>query len=123
MAKILIVDDEKLVRNALRRVILLNSKHEIFEAENGQEGLDVFVREGGVDLILSDLRMTQMDGIEMVTRIRAMGHQVPILMMSAETSTLWDEAQAFLAEGVIQGLLQKPWRMAVAIDAIKKLIG
>ena len=68
MARILIVDDEVLVRNTLRR-ILERDGHEVVEAENGESGLESF-RSQPSDLVIVDLFMPVMDGLEMLSELR-----------------------------------------------------
>ncbi|HAM52054.1 MAG TPA: fused response regulator/phosphatase, partial [Nitrospiraceae bacterium] len=63
-AKVLIVDDEELIRLNLR-MLLEDLGYSVIEAANGREGLDAFDREVP-DLILADLRMPVMDGLSMI---------------------------------------------------------
>jgi len=80
MPKILIVDDEQLLRKRLKDLLELES-YEIFLAESGQQGLEVFAKEKP-DVIISDVRMPGMDGIEMLEKIKAQGDDVEIIMLT-----------------------------------------
>jgi DNA-binding response OmpR family regulator len=67
MAKILIIEDEKALNEAYQ-IVLKKAKYKVLAAYNGQEGLDVFKSERP-DLVLLDLRMPQMDGVEFLKRL------------------------------------------------------
>ena len=67
MARILVIDDEKSIRNTLRE-ILEYEKFEVDDAEDGIKGLEL-VNEIKYDVILCDIKMPQMDGIEVLDKI------------------------------------------------------
>jgi two-component system, OmpR family, response regulator MprA len=85
MNKILVVDDERPIRESLRAV-LENEGYAVVVAANGVEALELLPRERP-DLILMDVMMPEMDGRETLERIRDGGylHDVRIVMMSAAT--------------------------------------
>jgi two-component system nitrogen regulation response regulator NtrX len=66
MAKILIIDDEASIRNALRG-ILEDEKHEVKEAKNGDEGLNMLSNED-FDVAFCDIKMPKMDGMELLRK-------------------------------------------------------
>ena len=78
--KILVVDDEKLIRDVIREY-LLNEKYEVLEAENGFDALRV-LNSSKVDLIILDVMMPKMDGYECLKEIRKT-LDVPVIMLSA----------------------------------------
>lgn len=67
MAKLLIIDDERGIRNTLRE-ILADEGHEVEVAENGKQGLEM-ARAKAYDLIFSDIKMPEMDGMELLAKI------------------------------------------------------
>lgn len=84
MAKILVVDDDSVIRELLVEVLAEESGHEVIVASNGQVALDQLEQQA-VDAIVCDVNMPVMDGFELVRRVRANSrlHGMPVLMISA----------------------------------------
>lgn len=80
MRRILIVDDEPAIRRALRDVLEFE-KYEVTEASNGTECL-VKLKQGKFDLIVLDIKMPQMDGMDALDRIAILSPEVPVVMIS-----------------------------------------
>jgi two-component system response regulator MprA len=82
--KVLIVDDERAVRDSLQRALELEG-YEIEQAADGREALDRLGPDGHVDAVLLDVLMPGMDGLEVCRTIRRNGNPVPVLMLTART--------------------------------------
>jgi two-component system nitrogen regulation response regulator NtrX len=80
MAKILIIDDERSIRNTLKDILEFE-KHQVSLAENGLKGLEAAQNEM-FDLIFSDIKMPEMDGIELLTQLKEKDIEAPIVMIS-----------------------------------------
>ena len=80
MARILITEDEESLRRFVARALRLDG-HETFEAGDGAEGLER-LDEGSYDLLLSDIRMPVMDGIELAHQASARFPDMKILLMT-----------------------------------------
>jgi DNA-binding NtrC family response regulator len=80
MAKILVIDDEKSIRNTLKD-ILEYEKHEVVLAANGMEGLEQLQNQS-FDAVLLDIKMPEMDGIEVLEKINASYPEVQVVMIS-----------------------------------------
>ena len=80
MAKILIIDDEKSIRNSLRD-ILEYEKYDVEEAEDGAMGLKM-IQQGGFDMVLCDIKMPKMDGLELLEKTQLLDNNLPIVMIS-----------------------------------------
>ncbi len=78
--KILICDDEALIRNVIKEYLLLEN-YEVLEAQNGLEAIDI-VRDNDVDLVVMDIMMPKMDGYQAVREIKKI-KDVPFIMLSA----------------------------------------
>ncbi|MBQ7632004.1 MAG: sigma-54-dependent Fis family transcriptional regulator [Paludibacteraceae bacterium] len=81
MAKLLIIDDERGIRNTLRE-ILADEGHEVDVAENGKQGLEM-ARAKAYDLIFSDIKMPEMDGMEVLKALK--GKPLPTSPQGEET--------------------------------------
>lgn len=82
MFRILVVEDDKELRELFRRVLEKNG-YEALEAADGQEALDVLDHQF-IDLIISDIMMPVMDGYELVRSLRDAGIDTPVLMITAK---------------------------------------
>ena len=80
MAKILVIDDERSIRNTLKDILEFE-KHQVSLAENGKLGLEV-AQNNVFDLIFSDIKMPEMDGIELLVHLKEKEIDVPIIMIS-----------------------------------------
>jgi two-component system nitrogen regulation response regulator NtrX len=80
MAKILIIDDERAIRNTLRE-ILEYEDYEVEDVDNGIDGLEL-IRNNDYDLVLCDIKMSRMDGMEVLTEGLQIKPDLPFIMIS-----------------------------------------
>ncbi|MCL1868075.1 MAG: sigma-54 dependent transcriptional regulator [Paludibacter sp.] len=80
MAHILIIDDEKSIRSTMKDILEFE-KHKVTLVENGLRGIET-LESGGFDLVFSDIKMPEMDGIEFLTKVREMDIETPVVMIS-----------------------------------------
>ena len=117
MLKILIVEDEELIRKG----IVLTVDWEALgctvaaEAANGAEALEA-VAQHGPDLIITDLKMPIMDGIEMLETLRKNGNQTPVIILTAYDA--FDYVRSALRLGAVDYLL-KPFRDGELENAVR----
>jgi two-component system chemotaxis response regulator CheY len=92
----------------------------VFEASNGVEALDV-LREHPVELILSDINMPSMDGLEFLRQMRAqqLAPDVPVVMITTESSQ--DHVREAIATGA-RGYIRKPFTAEQVKDRILPLL-
>lgn len=82
MAKILIIEDEKAIRNVLSNIVIEEDKnHEVDTAENGLDGFEMLTQ-NTYDLVLCDIKMPKMDGMELLEKAIAIQPDLPIVMIS-----------------------------------------
>lgn len=82
MRRILLVDDERIERGGIRMLLgRMPEEFEIVEAANGVEALQKLEHEK-VDFILTDIKMPQMDGMELIQRVRQTDEKIPIAIFS-----------------------------------------
>lgn len=81
----LIIDDEPHIRTFLRRIVMKLGVESFYEAGDGPQAIDTF-RQYRPGLILLDINMPTMDGIEVLRNIRTIDAHVPVIMMTAQAS-------------------------------------
>ncbi|PID68654.1 MAG: response regulator [Flavobacteriia bacterium] len=82
MSKILIIEDEAAIRRVLTKIISEESKsYEVIEAEDGLQGINL-IKEQELDLVLCDIKMPKMDGVEVLEQAKKLKPELPFLMIS-----------------------------------------
>jgi two-component system, OmpR family, response regulator MprA len=116
--KILVVDDERAVREALRRALELQG-YEVDLAEDGEVALERLEANGQPDAIVLDILMPGIDGLEVCRRIRRTGSAVPVLMLTAR------DAVGDRVEGLDAGAddyLVKPFALEELLARVRALL-
>ncbi len=103
MSKILVIDDERAIRNTLKEV-LEYEKHEVDLAEDGPIGIEMF-SSNSYDVVLCDIKMAKMDGIEVLEKITETSTDVPVIMISGHGNI--DTAVDAIKKGAYD-FLEKP---------------
>jgi two-component system response regulator MprA len=80
--RVLVVDDERAVRDSLRRALELEG-YDVELAADGEEALERLAQNGEPDAVVLDILMPKMDGLEVCRRLRREGHRLPVLMLTA----------------------------------------
>ena len=117
--RVLTVDDSRTILAMLHHT-LSNAGFEVLQAEDGKQGLDVLKTET-VDVVITDINMPVMDGIEFIRHVRATGnHQsLPILILTTETSQ--DKRDQGKAAGGT-GWIVKPFDPEKLISVIHRVV-
>ncbi|HWY25256.1 MAG TPA: sigma-54 dependent transcriptional regulator, partial [Nevskia sp.] len=100
--KILIVDDEEKMRRVLE-IMLQRMGHQVGAAQSGEDALEK-LEQASYDLVISDLRMSGIDGAELLARLRAAGNDVPFIIVTAHGSI--ESAVAAMKSGANDYLLR-----------------
>ncbi len=103
MANILVIDDEKSIRSTLKE-ILEYEDHQVHLATNGPEGLELF-KANTYDVVLCDIKMPDMDGIEVLDNIFTLTTEIPVIMISGHGNI--DTAVEAIKKGAFD-FIQKP---------------
>ncbi len=116
---ILIVDDVKMMRAVLRRA-LERGGYGVIEAQNGTDALQK-LEQNHVSLMISDILMPDMDGMELTEQIRSSSpsSKIPILMCTGKADR---DTVLRLAQLEIQGYIVKPVDESVLLDRVRKVL-
>ncbi len=117
MAKILVIDDEKSIRSTLQE-ILEYEKHEVELASSGPEGLEKFAADT-FDIVLCDIKMPEMDGIEVLDRILEKPSDAQIIMISGHGNI--DTAVQTIKKGAYD-FIEKPLDLNRLLITIRNAI-
>jgi hypothetical protein len=121
MATILLVDDEDLLREGVREILEM-SDYTVIEARDGEEALSQFAV-NNVDMVISDVVMPNMDGVDLVSRLRESFPDIPILTISGGSRVV--SARFGLDSALLSGAnasLTKPFTAKQLIEKVKELL-
>jgi two-component system, cell cycle sensor histidine kinase and response regulator CckA len=113
--RVLVIDDEDLVRQHLRRALEMRG-YAVDEARDGLSGVDRHARQPA-DVLLIDMTMPDIDGAEVVRRIRASGSRAAIVLSSGYQA---QAAAERLEPGAYQVFLPKPYGLGELVDALEQ---
>ena len=116
-ATLLVADDDPAVRQSLERT-LAREGYTVVLAPDGQAALDR-LRQGGVDLLLSDLRMPGLTGLELLREVKSAVPDVDVILLTAFGTV--EEAVTAMKEGAVD-FLTKPFQRAQLIRVIRKAL-
>ncbi len=114
MGRILIVDDEKNIRTHLA-TFLEGCGHSVATAENGAQAMTLIAKEPDLDLVLTDFRMAEMNGLELLRRIKQQSPDTMVILMTAFATV--DNAVAAMKAGAYD-YLTKPF----SLDEIEQVV-
>ncbi len=104
MSKVLIVDDERSIRHTLRDILEFE-KYEVDEAADGMECL-VKVKQNPYDVIILDIKMPKMDGMDALDKIQELARETPVVMISGHASI--DTAVEAVKKGAFDFISKPP---------------
>lgn len=118
MSRILIVEDTRLMRDSMVDV-LTELDHQVVTAENGAEAVDMIAAGQVFDLIITDIIMPEMDGIEAIMEVQTMSPETPIIAISGGSARLEKAAGLDTAKrlGAV-AVLEKPFEIDSLLAAI-----
>lgn len=117
-ATLLLIDDDQVVRASLA-AYLEDSGFTVLQAANGLQGLEVFAREQP-DLVICDLRMPQVDGLELIRRINALQVETPVIVVSG--AGVMSDAVEALRLGAADYLIKPLEDLAVLEHSVRRAL-
>jgi len=120
MPKLLVVDDDPEVRAFVSRV-LTGAGHSVREASEGGEALRL-LEASAYDLIISDVYMAEMDGMELLVRIQQRGVRVPVVVISGGGYATRDEVLTMAASCGAVATLEKPFTPRQLREVVERLL-
>jgi two-component system chemotaxis response regulator CheY len=119
MAKtILVIDDSDTVREQVRQT-LLGAGYEVIEASDGLDGLEKIRSSNNLSLVLCDINMPRMNGLEMLSELHHEGATIPIIMLTTEGQPT---AIRRARENGAKGWIVKPFKAELLVAAIVKIL-
>lgn len=118
MVRILVADDHAVVRHGLRQLLTLDPEFDVVgEAKNAWEVIER-LRQGGVDVLLTDMTMPGLSGIDLIRRVRAEAPGVPVLVLSMHADT---QIAARAIRAGAHGYMTKDSEPEALIEAIRQV--
>jgi CheY-like chemotaxis protein len=115
----LLIDDEPMVTD-ICEMMLKKLGHKVYKAHSGSEGIKLYeANRNQIDLIISDLNMPEMNGQEVVDKLRIMDHDIKVLLSSGGLSVA--EENKVVARG-FNGFLKKPYNMNTLSEKIAEIL-
>jgi two-component system cell cycle response regulator CpdR len=108
MPRVLIADDEASMRALVARAIAMDG-HDTVTAQDGAEALEILTREGGFDLLLTDIQMPVMDGIALALSVARDCPQLKILLMTGFAD---QRERASNLNAIVHDVITKPFSVA-----------
>lgn len=115
--KILVVDDESRMRKLVKD-FLVKEEFTVLEAADGEEALDIFYAEKGIELVILDVMMPRMNGWEVLKEIRQTS-KVPVIMLTAKSGES-DELQGF--ELGVDEYITKPFSPKILVARVQAIL-
>jgi len=118
---VLVVDDSETVRQVLQ-LTLSNAGFDVIEAEDGDDALEKLASAPAVDMLITDLNMPNMNGLELIQKIRDDGKHrfTPIVMLTTESS---EEKKRAGREAGASGWIVKPFKPEQLLKVVKMVLG
>jgi two-component system response regulator ChvI len=119
--RVLVIDDDPAVRKSFQ-LALEDEDLELATAESGPKGLEL-LRHAPTDLIVLDLKMPEVDGVETLRRIRQVTRTVPVYILTAFHREFLEPLKSVRADGLDFELIRKPIDSGQIVDLTKGVLG
>ena len=120
MKSVLVVDDEPGMRELVKH-LLINAGYHVLEASNGKHAME-FLKNKSPDLVITDIIMEEMDGVEIIMEIRENYPDIKIIAMSGGSKISSEDYLESAADLGADRVFAKPFALSDMLTAIKELI-
>ncbi len=120
MKSVLVVDDEPGMREMVKQ-LLLNEGYHVLEASNGKHAME-FLKNESPELVITDIIMEEMDGVEIIMEIRENYPDVKIIAMSGGSKISSEDYLESASDLGADRIFNKPFALSDMLSAIKELI-
>jgi two-component system response regulator MprA len=122
MPKILVVDDEKRIADIIDKFLTING-FDVMKTVGGEEAIEVLVSDAPIDMMLLDMKMPKVDGMDVIRKKEELGRKFPVLLLTGSV-----DAERFADELKEKGfreedILYKPVDLPVLLEKVKKKLG
>lgn len=117
MKRILVIDDELIIRSSCKK-ILIPEGYEVISVESGKEGIKLLEKEA-FDLILLDLKMPDIDGVEVLKIIKDKLHETKVVILTGYSTV--ETAVTTLRLGAFN-FIEKPFTPDILLSSVKEAI-
>ncbi|HLC16717.1 MAG TPA: response regulator [Thermodesulfovibrionia bacterium] len=118
LIKILVIDDESVIRTAVKRILEIESIYNVTAVESGREGLELLAKET-FDLVLLDIKMPDVDGLEVSKIIFSINPEQKVIIMSGYSTA---ETSKQAVEYGASDFIEKPFTPDQLLKVIKKTV-
>lgn len=113
--KILLIEDEGILRFFLKNFLKKDNSIELIEAFDGAEGLKKFKENDDISIIITDIKMPNMNGIQLIKKVREIDSEIPIIIESGLREEEFEDIKE-----VVNGVVKKPIEPSDIINLIRK---
>ncbi len=122
MPRILVVDDEELIRRALQG-FLTRMGHQVVLAPGGSEAIGILTSDPAIDLLITDMKMPHVSGLDILRDMNLRRDPRPVIVLTGVLNEAEDQA-ALISLGVSDdAIFYKPVDLFVILDAVKRKLG
>ena len=117
--KILIVDDEEVIRVSLKMILTKTQSNEIHYARDGEEAIGK-VKDNAYDIVLLDINMPKLDGYEVLKQIRVSSPNLPVIFITAAAKA--DKLMQSIAKDKLNAFVEKPFTPEQVQSVVQKAV-
>jgi CheY-like chemotaxis protein len=121
MKKVLVVDDEETIREAVSEFLKNEGDYEIFQAEDGYKALKIF-GENPIDLVFMDVKMPGIDGIEVFRQMKHTNPNIKVVIMTGLPDEQTFDRAVAISDDVAEGFIAKPFKPADLRKCLKNVL-